>query len=529
MSTDREALLIRKAEILLQLEKLQCERSLAQFVRSSWHIIEPGTPLVWNWHIDTVCGYLEAFSQGTIKRLIVNIPPGTLKSIIVSVCFPAWEWIGRPDERYLCISNEQGLAIRDALRTKHIVMSEWYQRNWPLALLQDQNEKTLYINEKRGFRQSQGITAANTGKRGGRLLVDDPHDMKQIFSDVQRQSVIDTWDQSLSTRLNNPEESGILIIMQRGHEQDLTGHLMKKKTQDWKVLSIPMLYEGTPTYDSGKDIGRPELNDPRIKKGELLFPALFTKKSVLSLQEDLGEYGSAAQLQQRPSPLGGGIIKSFWFRAWPDDHPLPKCNFIFHSWDTAFDSNAAKANAYSACIRFGIFFSEERDRYCILVLGVWYGRVGYDELRAKVKEFDDKFSPDANLVERKATGISLYYDLKKASRMSVSGYIPREDKISRAHSVTPMLQSGQVYVPNKVWALGDEKTTGLVQYLAKFPAGEPPTADLTDCFTQALIFMRAGKWAGDHDDDKELPYETPRRSDEDEEDTQVRRKKAIYA
>ena len=526
--SERE-LLIREIQLLNELEKRECEASLAQFCRSAWHIIEPGTKLTWNWHLESICGYLMAFHYGELpdKRLIINVPPGTLKSILVSVMYPAWVWIHTPEERYLTITNEQGLAIRDALRMKQIITSQWFQSKWPLALQSDQNEKTLYANDKRGFRQSQGITASNTGKRGDILVIDDPIDAKHAFSDVIRQGVNDTWDQSLSSRLNHLEESGVLLIMQRLHEDDLSGHLLKKVKSKWTVLSIPMRYEGHPTFDAGKDIGRPELNDPRTKKGELLFAKRFTERAVQSLEEDLGEYGTSGQLQQRPVPAGGGILKKHWWRIWPDDVKLPICDHVFHSWDTAFSEADMKTAAFSACTRWGIFWHEERERYCILALGMWFERLGYDELRSKLKELDKKYNPDANLIEKKSTGISLIQDLRRASPGKVRAYSPGrgEDKISRAHSVSPILQSGLVYVPNKVWAIGDgQKRLGLIDYVAQFPNGGPPSPDLTDTLTQGLIYLRAGNWAGEHPDDKEDIIEH-RLTEEQEEDLQPQRRR----
>ena len=251
-----------------ELIKRECTDSLEQFTRSAWHIIEPGTELVWNWHLTTVCGYLEAFHNGDIEpRLIINIPPGTLKSILVSVMYPAWTWTKNPAKRYLTITNEQGLAIRDALRMKQIILSDWFQSKWDVQLQPDQNEKTLYANSKMGFRQSQGVTAANTGKRGDCIIMDDLVDAKHVFSEVIRKGVNDTWDQTLSTRVNDPVNSGVLLIMQRLHTDDITGHLLKKVKTKWTHLSIPMKYEGHSSFDAGKDIGRPDLNDKRTKKG----------------------------------------------------------------------------------------------------------------------------------------------------------------------------------------------------------------------------------------------------------------------
>jgi len=489
---------LRLLELDLDEEKLECEKSLAAFIKSAWHIIEPGTKLQWNWHLDTVAGYLEAFHRDELpdKRLIINIPPGTMKSIIVTM-YSAWSWIEQPHLRFLAISNEGGLATRDSLRMKQIITSTWYQRNWAIGLQPDQNEKTLFVNSKRGFRQSQGITGCATGKRGDVLILDDLIDAKHAFSDVIRQSVNDTWDQSLTSRLNDLTYSGVILIMQRLHESDITGHLLKKVKSKWTHLKIPMRYEGIESFDAAHDIGRPELNDPRTKKGELLFLGKFPKKAVEVLEEDLGEYGVAGQLQQRPVPTGGGIIKKQHWRQWADDVPLPKCQHIFTSYDTAFSEKDSKTTAYSACTRWGVFWHSGRERYCVMLLGVWYDRVGYPELRAKVVEIDKKYNPDVNLIEAKATGLSLLQDLRDAVSGTLKSYSPGkgEDKISRAHSVTPILEMGLVYVPPKKWA------NELIDYVASFPHGAPPSADLTDTVTQALIYLRKARWFENHDDE----------------------------
>lgn len=496
--------LINEIQIKHEIERRQCEKSLAAFTRSSWHILEAGNSLKWNWHLDTICGYLEAFKQREIKRLIINVPPGTMKSLLVSVFFPAWVWIDEPGHKFLGLSNEQGLCIRDALKMKWVIESEWYQSHWPTEFRKDQNEKTLYVNTDNGHRQSQGITSNVTGKRGDTMLIDDPHDAKTAQSEVIRSGVIETYDSKLSNRLNDPVESGICLIMQRLHSDDLTGHLLKKSKTKWTHVSIPMRYEGKSSFDAGEDLGRPELNDPRTKKGELLWESRFPLDIVDALEEDLGEYGTAGQHQQRPVPEGGGIIKKHWWRVWPDDVPLPKCEHIFLSWDTAFSEKDMINSAYSAMTRWGVFWHEQRQRYCLLVLGMWFGRCGYDELRKKAKEFDKEYEPDKLLIEKKATGISLIQDLRRALPGKIRSYCPGkgEDKVSRAQSATPMFSSGQVYVPNKKWAIGDgDLRNGLIDYVADFPSGSPPSADLTDTVTQACIYLRSGWWVTHPDDE----------------------------
>jgi phage terminase large subunit-like protein len=522
-------------DFMEQLEREACEASLYQFVKQAWPIIEPGTVFVDNWHIRTICAYLEAFHYNRLpdKRLIINVSPAAAKSLIVSVMYPAWAWCTEPTERFLTVSNEQGLATRDARRMKQIVTSDWYQRKWPTTLANDQNEKTLFANDSHGSRQAIGITASVSGKRCSVLVIDDPVDTKHAFSDVINKSAIDTFDQALSTRLNDLEKSGILLIMQRTRHDDLTGHLLKKVKSNWTHLNIPMRYEGRPTYDAGKDLNKPQFDDPRTKKGELMFPQRFSEKSVQALEEDLGEHGKASQLQQRPSPIGGGIIKKHWWRVWPDDQPKPICNHIFHSWDTAFSEKDMVKAAYSACTRWGIFWHEQREMYCMLALGLWFERLGYDELRGQMKLYDKEFDPDINLIERKSTGISLIQDMRRASPGRVRAYTPGrgEDKVSRAHSVSPMFQSGQIYVPNRDWALGNEAKgiVGLVDYVAEFPTGTIQSFDITDTVTQACIYLRAANWVSDHPDDKEEPYDnTDRRTDEQREDQGNTRRTAAY-
>lgn len=485
----------RSREIYNNIVKAECEDSLAQFVKSSWHIIEPGTTLVWNWHLDVVCAYLEEVYKGNIKRLIINVPPGSMKSSIVSVCFPVWVWIKDATHKFLGIANEQGLALRDALKAKNIIEDDWFQEKWPMGFNKSQNEKMLYLNDKRGYRQSLGITGKITGKRGDTLLIDDPHDATEVESELQRQSVINIYDSKISTRLNHPKDSAIVLIMQRLNQLDLTGHLLAKKKTKWIQLIIPMEYEGTPRFNPGRDIGRPDLADPRKKDGELFFPKRFNEESVESLKEDLSEYGAAGQLQQRPSPKGGGILKRHWWKLWPDDKPLPKCEHVFASWDTAYSEKDLKNNSYSAMTKWGVFWHEQKQAWALLLLSAWDGQVDYPDLREHANKIEEEDQPDCQLIEKKASGQSLVQDLRRSGAM-VRTYNPDRDKIARAYSVQAMLKSGLIYAPNRRWA------DKVIDMLAVFPNGASPSSDYTDTCTQAWIYLREGLWIDHPDDEK---------------------------
>ena len=468
---------------------------LADFVKDAWKVVEPGTKLKWNWHLDTVCGYLEAFRDRKIKRLIINIPPGTMKSLITSVFFAAWVWIDDPSHRFLSIANEIDLSLRDSGKSKLVIESDWYQKNWEVALKRSHNQKKLYVNCDLGHRQSIGITGNITGKRGDSLLIDDPHNAMGALSDADRTHVITTYDQEVSTRLNSQDDSGICLIMQRLHTQDLTGHLLNKSKTHWVHLVIPMEYEGVPTFDAGKDIGRPDLNDPRVKEGDLLFPALFSRDAVEALKEDLGDYGAAGQLQQRPVPSGGGILKTKWWKVWPKDKKIPACHHVFASWDTAYTAEDLKKNAHSAMTLWGVFWHEQKQRDCLMLLSAWNGQVDYPDLREKAKEIEKIKKPDAHFIEKKASGISLVQDMRRAG-IKIRTFTPGKDKVARAYSVSAMLQSGLVYAPVRKWA------KRMIDYVATFPNGDPVSFDFTDTVTQALIYLRKG-WYVSHPDDDE--------------------------
>jgi len=498
---DKQKLKALEDKIKSELKALKikhAEQSLAEFTKQAWHLIEPETKLIWNWHIDTICGYLEATVAKTkdakpmITRLIINVPPGSLKSILVSVMFPAWLWIKYPGKRILGIANIQDLAIRDSRKSKIIVTSEWYQERWPLALMADQSAKTNYENSHAGFRGSLGLTGNITGKRGDYLLLDDPHDATTVQSDLQRQSVLEVYDSKISTRVNSQDNSVIIVIMQRLHHLDLTGHLLNKTKTKWVHAVIPMHYDTAFTYNSTRDIQRPDLEDPR-KNNQLLFPKVFSKEVVEKLYEDMGEYHSAGQLEQRPSPKSGGILRQNWFRVLPEDAPMPTVEHVFCSWDTAYSERDMINNSFSACTTWGIFWNEAQQRDCMLLLDVWFDRVDYPDLRRKAAALDKEKHPDIHLIEKKASGLALVQDLRR-SGILVRTYVPTTDKVSRAYAIQAMLESGQVWIADRKWA------HHFAYLMGSFPNGVNESEDLADTFTQAALYIRNGFYVSHPDD-----------------------------
>lgn len=282
------------------LEREVCAASLAVFARRAWPTLEPATRIKWGWSLDAICAHLEAVTDGRIRRLLINVPPGSMKSLLTSVIWPAWEWgpKGMPQLRYLGTSHKQDLAVRDNTKCRRLIQSHWYQHLWPLELTGDQNAKTKFENASTGFREAMAFTGM-TGSRGDRVMLDDPHSVDDANSAAKLAADITTFREALPSRVNN-DQSAIVIIMQRLNEGDVSGVALEL---GYEHLCIPMRYEGP---RGATCIG---WQDPRTHDGELMFPERFPDAQVRELEISLGEYAAAGQLQQRPAPRKGGLFK----------------------------------------------------------------------------------------------------------------------------------------------------------------------------------------------------------------------------
>lgn len=310
-------------------ERVQAElarRSLREFIRQAWHIVEPGVPYVGGWHIDAISDHLEACSRREIRQLLINIPPRTSKSLSVAVFWPCWEWITHPEVRWMFASYAQELSTRDSVKCRRIIESDWYRDRWGdrYQLVGDQNMKTKFENDRTGVRMATSVGGSATGEGGDRIVLDDPHKADEAESDAVRLSVLDWWDGTMSTRGNDPRTVVKVIVMQRLHQQDLSGHVLERG--GWDQLCLPMEYEGNRIHTV---LG---WTDPRTEPGELLWPERFNAASVTQLTRDLGSYRSAGQLQQRPAPAEGGKLHREWFSI-VDDWPREARRVRY--WDMA--------------------------------------------------------------------------------------------------------------------------------------------------------------------------------------------------
>jgi predicted phage terminase large subunit-like protein len=326
----------------LAVEREFCARSLAGFTQRAWGVVEPATPLKWGWALDAVCEHLEAVSSGDILELLINVPPGCMKSLLVGVMLPAWEWgpMARPELRYLGTAHKQDLAVRDNMKCRRLVESAWYQRLWPIALTSDQNAKTKFENDRTGFREAMAFTSM-TGSRGDRLLIDDPLSADDANSEVKRLAAEVTFCEALPTRVNN-EKSAKIVIMQRLHERDTSGIILAKD-MGYTHMCLPMEFE--PDRRCSTSIG---FTDPRTEPGELLFPERFGPEQVEKIKKVMGSYAVAGQFQQRPAPREGGMFKRQWFGA---VRAAPVGTRWARGWDLA--ASTEKDSAFTAGVKMG--------------------------------------------------------------------------------------------------------------------------------------------------------------------------------
>lgn len=490
-------------------DRRDATRDLMSFTRQSFDIIEPGQDFCDNWHLHAIAEHLMAVTRGDIRNLVINIPPGCMKSILTSVAWPAWEWANNPTIRFMGASYGADLSIRDASKTRDIIISDWYQERWPeVKIKPGADQKTKYELVGGGWRMATSVGGRATGEHPDRKIVDDPHNAKQAESDAEREFALTWFDRTLSTR-GQSRGASTVVVMQRLHEKDITGHILADLS-GYTHLCIPMEFDGVKRKTF---LGA---YDPREKRGELLWPEMFNQDSVDELKQLLGSYGASGQLQQDPTPTEGGILNTKCFGLWPVANGLPQFEYILQSYDCAFtEKTTGDPTAFTA---YGVFTHNGKRN--VMLLDAWDEHLGYPELRKRaISEWASEYGgidkknpwskprrPDRVLVEAKASGQSLLQDLRLANVPAV-GYNPgNADKIARAHQASPTLELGVIWIPESAKNPGHPVSWAqpFLKQLAKFPVAEHD--DYVDTFTQAVIYLKNDGW-----------FELPRAKDIDAE------------
>lgn len=522
---------------LLDLDRADCEESLYDFFRAAWPYIDPAT-WVDGWHIGAICEHLQAIVDGQIQRLIINLPPRHGKSDLLSVAFPAWVWaqplkdtISGPGVPFLYASYNDRLSLRDSVKCRRLIESPWYQERWGdrFKLVSDQNTKSRFTNDKGGERLITSIDAGVTGEGSNCLISDDPNSANDVVSEVALENVIRWWTEAMPTRANDPARAAWIIIQQRLAENDLTGHILEHEADGWVHLCLPGRYEPERSYHTA--IG---WKDPRTEPGEPLWPARFPEEELKRLERRMGPYVFAGQIQQRPEPRGGGIIKRDWWRLWTPEG-WPPMSFVLAWLDTAYTED--EINDPSGMIIWGVYTNprpitsrilgpdgtpiEHASTHSELAPKVicmygWTERLELHDLVRHTAEVCRKMKVDTLCIENKASGISVAQELRRlysAERFAVSLEDPkRQDKMARLYSVQHLFAEGLVYGPDRPWM------EAIISQVGQFPKGKHD--EYVDCTSGGLRKLR----------DMGLLIRQPERDAEREEDLRYRgREVPLYA
>lgn len=498
---------------LRDLDRTELEDSFYLFCREAWKYVD-SAPFTEGWALQAICEHLQAVCDGDIRRLIVNIPPRCGKSTLTSVMFPAWVWAqpydsptSGPGARTLCASYAKQLVIRDSVQCRKLIESQWYQGFWSgrFKLSSDQNTKHRFSNDMNGERLTTSVEATLTGEGGNIIIIDDANAANEVASEIKTQSVKDWWDGTMSTRHNDPKTGAFIVIQQRLAEDDLTGHIQETSNEKWDSLILPMRFEKNRAAVTS--IG---WTDPRKREGALLWPERFGEPEVQALERSLGPWRAAGQLQQRPEPKGGGIIKRDWWQLWDKPDParvkFPMFDFILAALDTAYTEK--ETNDPSALTVWGIFCDDEvaqasrsigpdgRPMYMdrlhsqtapkLMLMGAWAERLELHELVKKTNKTCKDLKVDLLLIENKAAGHSVAQELQRLySRQGYGVQLddPKsQDKVSRLYSIQHLFAEGLVYAPDKKWA------DMVITQAAQFPKGRHD--DLVDTMSAAIRKIR---------------------------------------
>jgi predicted phage terminase large subunit-like protein len=412
----------------------------------------------------------ERVATGQCKRLIINMPPRHTKSEFASYLLPAW-FLGKfPEKKVIQTSHTAELAVGFGRKVRNLVDSDVYKDIFPAVGLQaDSKAAGRWATNKGGDYFAIGVGGAVTGKGADILIIDDPHSEQEA---ALAETNPDIYDKTYEWYTSGPRQrlqpgGAIIIVMTRWSKKDLTGQVVKSAAQrdgeEWEVIDFPAL----------------------LPSGRPLWPEFWSKIELEALKNELPHAKWMAQYMQQPTSDVSAIIKREWWRIWEDDTP-PQCEFLIQSWDTAFLKT--QRSDYSACTTWGVFYHPDDrgvDQANIILLNAFKQRMEFPELKQKAFEEWKEWEPDAMIVEAKAAGSPLIFELR-AMGIPVQEFTPSKgnDKIARLNAVADLFASGHVWVPNTSWA------EELVEEVASFPSGEHD--DLVDSMTQALLRYRRG-------------------------------------
>ncbi len=436
-----------------QLLNLALQTDFSSFAQRAVQIVSTSEPYQHNWHLDVMAHHLQLVADGVINRLIINLPPRYLKSQFASVALPAF-LLGRdPRARIICASHSVELAYKLSRDTRTLMESRSYKSIYPKTRLdRGKIAQEEITTTQGGFRLATSIGGSLTGRGGGFLIIDDPLKADEAYSDPRRTTVNEWFASTALTRLDNKMTDAVIIVMQRLHDDDLSGHIIQSGA-DYTLLNLPAIAEMDQWFDlgDGRIVGR--------NKGEALFPEREPLELLHQIRAEVGTHNYEAHYQQNPVPLTGGLIQRSWLKSYRQVPEKEANDIIVQSWDNA--SKGDEVHDFTVCTTW---LRRGSDHYLLDVRRV---QIGFPQQLKLVSELRDQFSADAVLIEDKGSGTDLIQLLDDEGRVRPIGIIPEGDKIIRMLAQTPKMESGHVFIPEDAPWLDD-----FVRELLQFPHGK---------------------------------------------------------
>lgn len=448
-----------------------CRHDFTAFLRKAWPWISGGDLLQWNWHLDAIAYQLERIELGESRRLLVNLPPRNAKSKTVSVAWVAWMLGVDPTLNFVCVSYSGELSGKMARDCRSIMDSSWYREIFPGTVVSKARSAAWDFETTRGGgRLATSVGGTLTGRGGDIIILDDVIKPEDAYSDTVRESVNEWFRSTLASRLNDKMTGAIICVMQRLHENDLSG--MLREAGGWDHLSLPAIG----IEDQSIMLARGGVY--RRRGGDVLHPEREPHDVLMEVKASMGSLAFAAQYQQEPMPAEGNVFRAAWLREYPAKDQTERWGEIVQSWDTAIKTGTN--NDYSVCITSRIVNKEAQ------VLHVWRGKVEFPELVRTAVALAQQWRPGTILIEDKASGQQLLQELRSGHYSGVVdpiGRTPEHDKYSRAAGVSSMVESGKLILPNEAPWLDDFR-----RELLAFPNAR--NDDQVDALAQLLDWMR---------------------------------------
>lgn len=416
-------------------------QNLAAFAQKTFHALEPGTPYCHSWHLDHLAWQLGRVARGEVRRLIINVPPRSMKSITVSVAFTAWILGRDPTKRILCASYAADLARKHAIDTRHVMESDWFRELFPhCELVARRQRDTELVTTLRGGRLAFGLGGALTGRGADVIILDDPMKASSATSAADRRRAIEYYEGTLVSRLNDKRRGAIVLVMQRLHEADLCGHLLERAPDDWQIVHLPAIAVEDGVFQLSDRPGHVH----QRRCGDALQPDREPCDLLDVLRRELGSRTFEAQYQQAPTPAGGNLIRREWLRYYRE-RPAALERIVV-AWDTA--STLGETSDWSVGMVWGV---RDQDFY---LLDVIRQRLEFPQLRRAVLELHARWEADVTLIEKTALGYALLQDLRRTSALRPILLPARLDKVARCEAQSARFEEGRVHLPAEAPWLG---------------------------------------------------------------------------